>query len=1003
MTEEATHNFYQWEQRGRGWDVWGYPITIEPPFVPFQYYYNQPDNYIDDGRKPTIMSIFADKIKKIVQKPASPILPNSFPRISYEVEPDKFNCNENIVELKITLPQNYKIHPDFMEQCILNIASTTSIISFEILGSSDSIIVQVSCRSSDVSNVKQQICAYFPGAILSENINSLESLKNSVNETVVVDFGLSEEFMCPLRTYRSFDIDPLIGVFGAMENVLRDEIGLVQILFKPVSSPWAESIIRSVTDFNGDSFFADSPEMVSLAHDKVNSPLFAVVMRVVGQGRSITRAWEIVRSLAGCFSAFSDPQSNELIPLENFEYDNLSHVDDVVKRQAHRSGMILNSKELVSLAHFPSQVIVSKKLLSQSIKTNLVPASATGNDFLLGQNVHNGIENTVSLTHEQRLRHMHVLGATGTGKSTLLLNLIMQDIEKNIGCAVIDPHGDLIESVLERIPQNRHEDVIVFDPADEEYAVGFNILKSRSEAEKNVLESDLVDIFRRFSTSWGDQMSVVLGNTISAFLYTEYGGTLLELRRFLIEKDYRNACLENVYDEQTKYFWEKEFPLLKGTSVASILTRLDFFLRPILIRNIVGQYKGLDLEDVINNQKILLIKLSQGIIGDENSYLLGSLLVSKLHQVVMQRQNMLSHERKPFYVYIDEFQNFITPSLKSMLSGSRKYHLGLILAHQDLHQLFDTDASLANSVISNVGTRICFRIGDFDAQKLQLGFAHFEPGDLQNLSIGESIVRIDRSDFDFNMKTNVPFPIGSTVAQNNKDHIIELSRVRYGKPFIERRKYPGVPPIFTVPPFIPDQRATTFKHKSDEKRNETLSQPKIPDEQINISYHRYLQTLIKKLAEQRGYKATIEESVFKGSGRVDVGLERNGVKIACEISITTNNEHEIQNVEKCLNAGYEKILVCAQDKKRIESLKKSFSSILSETEMPKIYFFIPEDLFLFFESETNKDNVKNGEKVVKGYRVKVEYNKLSDPEIKRKRDAVSDVIARSLQRINKGF
>ena len=629
------------------------------------------------------------------------------------------------------------------------------------------------------------------------------------------------------------------------------------------------------------------------------------------------------------------------------------------------------------------------------------PVSVQGNQFIIGNNIHNGKKTVVSVNHEQRLRHMHVIGATGTGKSTLLLNLIDQDIAKDGGIAVFDPHGDLIDAVLERIPRNRHEDVVLFDPGDEEYAIGFNILDAKSEVEKNVLASDLVEIFRRFSSSWGDQMSVVLGNAISAFLESEEKGSLIDLRKFLIEKDYRAAFLRYIHDDHVKYFWEKEFPLLRGTALSSILTRLDFFLRPKLIRNIVGQKEGIDLENIVNHKKILLIKLAQGIIGDENAYLLGSLLVSKLHQVIMQRQLQSSSERRPFYLYIDEFQNFITPSMKAILSGARKYNLGLILAHQDMHQLWETDTALANSVITNAGVRICFRIGDFDAQKLQGGFTHFDMSDLQNLSVGEAIVRVERSDYDFNIRTFLPDAIDTSVAQENRRRIIELSRKKYGSIVPDIKKGP-IEEASPTPLKLSNEKEVLKKELAVTPDTDLPVVSSQNIEQKEVSYHRYLQTLIKRMAEQRGFKATIEEQVLEGKGRVDVGLGRGSEKIACEISVTTKDDHELENIKKCFRAGYQKILICTPEKKRIDSLKNLISEKIEPAQIDKIFLMQPDELYLFFEQHIKEESRQSTEKIVKGYRVKLEYNDISDAEKKQKHETIGAVIANSLKRLKSG-
>ena len=1001
LIEGLTKNFYDWEQRGRGWNLWSFPVDPEPPFVPFYYHVPPILAPLDDGRKPTFLSTFAEKLKKKINGSANNNVDVSFDLTheTADIFPLPFENTGEIKEIKIVLPQNFKTIAEYIEQCLLNITVQSSIISFEIIGQHDTITIQFACRESDALHTEQQIKAYFPESIVTLSENSFNELLRDYEEnSVAVDFGLSEEFMRPIRTYDSFDPDPLTGIFGVLEHLEKEEIGLVQVLFKAAESPWAESMMRSVMNDAGDSFFIDAPEMVSLTRDKCKYPLFAVNLRVLGKGKTERRSWEIVKSLASSLNVYSDSQSNELIPLENKEYDDFTHLEDVILRQTHRSGMILSGAELISLVHFPSISVVSKKLRSRNQKSYEAPDSVVGNEFMLGENIHNGKRINVSLNHEQRLRHMHVIGATGTGKSTLLLNLITQDMQHGIGLTVLDPHGDLIESILERVPESRFNDVVLFDPSDEQYSVGFNILEAKSEIEKNVLSSDLVEIFRRFSTSWGDQMSVVLGNAISALVESDQTYSLIELRRFLIEKEFRNELLKGVSDYHIQYFWEKEFPLLRGSSLSSILTRLDFFLRPKLVRNIVSQRNGIDIKEIIDHRKILLVKLAQGIIGDENAYLLGSLLVSKLHQVIMQRQTQSSQDRKPFYLYIDEFQNFITPSMKAILSGARKYHLGLILAHQDLHQLWETDTGLANAIISNAGTRVCFRIGDFDAQKLQGGFSHFDTNDLQNLSIGEAVVRVERSDNDFNLKTFLPLAIDSKVAQENKEKIIELSRQNYGHDItdIKKEHREEAPPIFSI-----------FTKENETVKKEIAVTPKVyvpkfgsPNyEQKNLYHHRYLQTLIKRLAEQRGFKATIEEPTTDKLGRVDVGLMRNGEKIACEISVTTKDEHELQNIEKCFRSGYQKILLCIPEKKRMETLQKLIAEKLDATHVDRIFLVQPDDLYLFFEQHTKEEPIRSTEKIVKGYRVKIEYNDIPDNQKKQKREVIGGVIAQSLQRL----
>ncbi|MCP4368559.1 MAG: type IV secretion system DNA-binding domain-containing protein, partial [Deltaproteobacteria bacterium] len=517
--------------------------------------------------------------------------------------------------------------------------------------------------------------------------------------------------MRPLRTLRKSDTDPLIGIIGALDDLDEDEIGVFQILFKGVHNPWSESIMRSVVDGEGNSFFVNSPEMVGLAKEKVSKPLFATVIRVIAQSQSTHRALKIAQDLGSGLRQIANPKSNELVPLDNDGYDDFEHITDVLLRKTHRSGMLLNSEELVSLVHPPSDSVRSQKLIRELKKTKALPSIALSNSMVLGKNFHQGIHTNVTLKNEDRLKHMYVIGATGTGKTTLLLNMIIQDINSGVGVAVFDPHGDLIDRICGYVPEERLDDVVLFDPSDSEYSVGLNILSAHSETEKAVLSSDLVAVFRRFSSSWGDQMTSVLNNAILAFLESEKGGTLPELKRFLVESDYRKSFLETVKDLRVRYYWQKEFPLLRGNPQASILTRLETFLGHKPIHNMVAQKRGINFQDILNNKKIFLVKLSQGLIGEEDSYTLGSFIISKIQQVIMSRQAEKPEHRKDFFLYLDEFQNFITPSMATILSGTRKYNLGLVLTHQDLIQLWNQNTDVANAAITNPFIRVCFRLG----------------------------------------------------------------------------------------------------------------------------------------------------------------------------------------------------------------------------------------------------------------------------------------------------
>lgn len=785
-----TRQFYDWELRGRGWRVWDAPVELEPPFRPFWFHSVSPSPVEDDARRETVFSDLKEGVKERLNtffRGPAPAKANGTPwepEGSSEPLPEPFIDESAIAETAVALPPDEAVSRDAAEQFLLSLHYAHAPFSFELVGSANSIQVLFTCRAGDAPRLRQQLRSYFPECGIRSHHGFPASLwhRESDNESVIVDFGLSHEFVLPLRAYRSFDIDPLVAVAGALGELADDEVAVFQILFQEATAPWAESVLRAVTDNEGGAFFPDAPDMVARAREKVSRPLYAAVLRVAAQSPTPGRAWEIVRALGGALAQFSIPTGNALVPLENEGYPDDLHAEDLLLRQSHRSGMILNVDELVSLVHLPSVSVRAERLQREAKKTKAAPALAVGHPLVLGENSHIGKTVAVSLGTQQRLRHMYVIGASGTGKSTLLLNMVVQDLHHGEGFAVLDPHGDLIDWILGHIPEERFDDVVLIDPSDEDYPVGFNILSAHSEVEKILLASDLVSVFRRLSTTWGDQMTSVLGNAILAFLESTKGGTLADLRRFLVEPDYREPFLKTVKDPDIVYYWQREFPLLTGRPQAPLLTRLDTFLRPRLIRNMVVQKQDkLDFRFMMDSRKIVLAKLAQGSIGEENAYLLGTLIVAKLHQMALGRQNVPESERQPFYVYIDEFHNFITPSIAAILSGARKFGMGLVLSHQELSQIFHHSPDVASAVITNPATRVCFRLGDDDAKKLQAGFSAFDARDLQSLGVGEAIARIERSEYDFTLQT-LPLPkVDPVTAHERRERVVAISRERYAR------------------------------------------------------------------------------------------------------------------------------------------------------------------------------------------------------------------------------
>jgi hypothetical protein len=961
-----TEHFYAWERVGRGWHVAERPADLEPPFVPFFGHFVAGD-IIDDGRVPHWWERLTGR--KTLPPPTA---------IKREEEPIMAYADENAEDItiyRVNFPRHFKPGAERMEQLLVMLSYRKSPVSFEIIASDDTVTLQWATRDSDAAFFHAQVSAFFPECGMVQTYDDMiETVLREASCAYAVDFGLAEEFMRPIATYAKAEHDPYTPLFGILERLACDEAAIVQVMFSGTHNAWAESMVASVTDDSGrQSFFADAPEMPQLAKEKVSRPLYGATIRAMTASDTMDGAAMLLEHVATAITHISTSPANSLVPLGGEDYTANMRLSDMLMRRSHRVGMLLNSRELATLAHFPPPGL-SRKLLGQNRATKAAPAPLVDAPYCLGVNGHQGAYEYVGIDTQQRLRHLHLIGATGTGKSTLLHALVMQDVESGGGCCLIDPHGDLCEAVLSAIPEHRVTDVVLIDPSDVAYPVGLNILLAHSDLERELLASDLVALFRRFSTSWGDQMNSVFANAISAFVYNTSIGTLGDLRRFLIEPSFRNRILATCTDPDIAYYWQKEYPILKSSSVGSILTRLDSFLRPKSIRNMVCQQRSLNFQELMDTNKIVLVKLSQGLLGEENSYLLGAFIVSKLQQTAMARQAQAAHARVPFYCYIDEFQHFVTPSMASILSGGRKFGLGLVLAHQDMQQVSSIDANIASSLMANAGTRICFRLGDTDARRMQEGFSAFGSEDLQNLGIGEAIVRVNNPEHDFNISV-IPY---TADGPSCKERIITHSRNAYSVPVI--------PPTEREPE--PSSKAAPRQYTPPSNPMPIIIEPEIPaPEPRELREHRYLQAFVKKLAEEHGYKATIEMPTLDGTGFVDVLLEKDGKHIAMEISVTTSATWELHNIQKCLAAGHTNIVVCVTTNLKITQIQKHIQKWLNSAEQSCVRVISPDDIpTLFSEAGPPKDTVTT----YKGYRVKVQYGQPGD-------DTQRDIIQRILR------
>ncbi|MGB5019138.1 MAG: CxxC-x17-CxxC domain-containing protein, partial [Candidatus Moraniibacteriota bacterium] len=392
-------------------------------------------------------------------------------------------------------------------------------------------------------------------------------------------------------------------------------------------------------------------------------------------------------------------------------------------------------------------------------------------------------ERPFGIKTDDRRRHMYLIGKTGMGKTNLLENLVIQDIQKGHGVAYIDPHGDTAEKLLKAIPADRINDVIYFNPADQDFPIAFNVMEKVSEEYRHLVSSGLIGVFKKiWADSWGPRLEYILRNAILALL--EYpGSTLLGVTRILVDKSYRERVVEKITDPVIRSFWVDEFPKWSDRVLQEVISpiqnKVGQFLSSSLIRNIVGQtISSFDIREIMDGKKILIMNLSKGRIGEDNSALLGAMMITKIQLAAMGRVDIPEETRNDFYLYVDEFQNFATESFANILSEARKYHLNLILANQYVEQI---DEKVRNAIFGNAGTIVAFRVGAMDAEFLE---KEFEPvfmlNDLVNLPKYHIYLKlmIDGISGDAFSAVTLP-PIAIQATEENEEKVIRISRERY--------------------------------------------------------------------------------------------------------------------------------------------------------------------------------------------------------------------------------
>jgi len=524
--------------------------------------------------------------------------------------------------------------------------------------------------------------------------------------------------------------------------------------------------------------------------EKANKLGYKVIVRVVYLSKTAEKASERIQAVLGAFKQFNTTNLNGFAGTGTFTGEDF--LNAYRARLFNNNGYILNIEELASLYHLPHVSVETPNIVWTSSKKGEPPANLAviedpdkrNPDIApLGATTFRKGMRVFGIKRDDRRRHMYIIGKSGTGKSRLLESLAIRDIQNGEGVAVIDPHGELIDRILKFIPKERINDVIYLNPADKDFPVAFNPLESPEGMREETAKGFISVLKRMFGFSWGPRLEYVLNHTVMALSEVE-GSTMLGIVRMLTDRAYRNKIVSQVSDPVVQMFWLKEFSSyndkMATETVAPILNKVGQFTASPIIRNIVGQPKSsIDFSEVMNTGKILLVDLSTGKIGEVNSELIGSLIITKLQLAAMQRAFLPEEERKDFYLYVDEFQNFATDSFATILSEARKYRLSLAVANQYIAQMEET---VRDAVFGNVGSLISFRVGATDASYLE---KEFEPVFTQN-----DIINLDNRHMYLNMLvdgvTTVPFSAVSLdspeVTEDLSSVVKAISREKYGTP-----------------------------------------------------------------------------------------------------------------------------------------------------------------------------------------------------------------------------
>lgn len=734
------------------------------------------------------------------------------------------------VNLMVAVPRlqevGEKTAKDFiapMETVLSNLTGINEVIgdrylTFEIATEGELITFYITTPKELVDFIEKQITSQYPDALVEQApYPNIFPEKGRVAATQLV---LKRPEYYPIRIYENLESDGLSALTNALSKLTSaNSGGGIQLLVRPTKRKWHERahqiargmqqgiesgslgkelakglagvvVSRSPSEQQPKRLTSLQEEVISSIERKANNPGFDVIVRLVTAGPDEGSAQLHLKTLVDSFLQFGAPELNQFVTADKKAEADI--VRNYILRQfgSPKDSLILNTEELATVFHLPHPQIETPNIRWLRAKRLPAPDNVPKEGVLIGKNVYRGIESMIRMRPDDRRRHFYVIGKTGTGKTTWMKNIALQDIVNGEGVCVIDPHGDMIEWLLQRIPRNRVDDVIYFYPPDVERPLGLNLLEAKTPAAQDMVVSEMIAIFYKL---FDPQSSGIVGPIFEHYMRNamlllladrEEGATLIDIPRVFTDKAFRERKLLKVTDPTVLRFWKEEFAQAEksnqvGELFSYIISKIGRFISNEMMRNIVGQTKSaFDLRDVMDNQKILLVNLAKGLIGDINSDMLGFILVSKLQMAALSRADNPEKEYPDFYLYIDEFQNVTTDSIAVILSEARKYRLDLIMAHQFMAQLAE---KIRDAVLGNVGSIMAFRVGAPDADQLAEEFKpEVTDNDLVNIENRSAYLKLmidGAASRPFTIQTLPPMGEGNLrIGQAIK----QLSRLQFG-------------------------------------------------------------------------------------------------------------------------------------------------------------------------------------------------------------------------------